>query len=225
MELFLDTANLQDISHAQEFYPILGVTTNPTIIAKEKRDDYYNLLADIRNIIGNDKVLHVQMVADKAEVMYDEFCRLEEKIQGELAAKIPLTEQGLKTMVMLKKQNKRITATAVITPIQALMAAESGAEYVAPYINRMQNIGINAIEALSSMVDILNNTSTGTKILAASFKNTQQVIEVANTGCHSATINPETLFQSIKHPLTDSGLSGFDRDWQDVYGNKNLLNL
>lgn len=225
MELFLDTANIEDIERAVEFYPILGVTTNPSIIAKENKKDYFGLLKDIRNVIGKTKLLHVQMVAVQAEKMCDEFYHLEDKIGGALAAKIPLTEQGLKAMAMLKAKQKCVTATAVITPMQALMAAHAGAEYVAPYINRMQNIGIDAIEALSSMVYILDNNLSSAKILAASFKNVGQLNDVANRGCHSATVNPETFFQSILHPLTDSGLKGFSKDWQNLYGQKTLLDL
>lgn len=225
MELFLDTANLKDIKRAQEFYPILGITTNPSIIAKENNVDFYNIVKNIRDVIGNSSLLHVQMVGKTAEIMVDEFACLEDKIGGELVAKIPLTEQGLKAMRLLAAKGKRITATAVITPMQALMAAQAGAEYIAPYLNRMQNIGIDAIEAIALMVQILDNSSTGAKILAASFKNVGQMNDVARVGCHSATVNPETFFQSIQHPLTDSGLAGFEKDWQSIYHNKTLLDL
>ena len=225
MELFLDTANLTDIKRAYDFYPLCGVTTNPTIIAREKTD-FTAHLGKILEIIGDSSVLHVQLIGTSASVMVDEFAALERRFPGcTLSAKIVMSEEGLKTIQTLSKSGKLTTATAVTTPMQALLAASAGASYIAPYVNRMQNISIDAVSVLESMVTAIENTDTESKLLAASFKNVQQVCDVAMVGAHSATINSEIFFQLIKHPLTDSGIEGFQRDWKAVYGDATLLDL
>ena len=139
MIYILDTADLAAIKHCNEFYPLSGVTTNPSIIAREGRD-FWQLVSDIRNIIGPNKMLHVQTTAEKAEDIVAEAKLLSERLGGEFYIKIPIGEEGLKATMTLKKLGIGVTMTAIFTPAQALMAAMAGAAFVAPYVNRLDNI-------------------------------------------------------------------------------------
>lgn len=217
MIYMLDTANLEDIKKAHDLYPLSGVTTNPTIISKEKRD-FIGLLKDIRNIIGEDTMLHAQVLGTTAEEMIEEAKYLKEKIGGNLYIKIPVTQQGIKAIKILKKQGFKITATAIFTAQQALMAGVSGADFVAPYVNRIDNISGNGIEVVKNIIDQIKLYNLDTKVLAASFKNVQQVHEVSKIGAHSITVNPEIMDKMLEHPLTDWSVNEFIKDWEKVYG-------
>lgn len=217
MQYLLDTADLESIKRAYDILPMSGVTTNPTIISKEKKD-FLQILKDIRNIIGDDSMLHAQVLGTKAEQMVEEADYLNECIGGNLYVKIPVTPEGIKAMKILKSKNMKITATAVITPQQALIAAIAGAEYVAPYVNRIDNISGNGVRVVSEIVELFKIHSIDAKVLAASFKNVQQVHSIALCGSQSATINPEIMEKLLDHPLTDWSVNQFISDWESVYG-------
>ncbi|GAA0180224.1 fructose-6-phosphate aldolase [Clostridium sediminicola] len=217
MQYLLDTADLESIKRAYDIFPMSGVTTNPTIISKEKKE-FLQILKDIRNIIGEDSMLHAQVLGTKAEQMVEEAEYLNECIGGNLYVKIPVIPEGIKAMKILKSKNMKITATAVITPQQALIAAIAGAEYVAPYINRIDNISGNGVKVVSEIVELFKIHSIDAKVLAASFKNVQQVHSIALCGSQSATINPEIMEKLLDHPLTDWSVNQFISDWESVYG-------
>ncbi len=224
MIYILDTADLQAIKHANEFYPIEGVTTNPSIIAKEKCDFKQRLL-DIRNIIGKDKMLCVQTTSKVAEDIVKEAKALKALVGGEFYIKVPIGEAGLKATMMLKKENIGVLMTAIFTPAQALLAAKAGAKLVAPYVNRLQMINGNGIGTVADMVEILDHYNLDCKVLAASFKNVEQLSQVALAGCHYATVSLDVLSASAKHPMTDLAVEGFDKDWKSVYGEKKVKDL
>ena len=224
MIYILDTADLRAIRHCNEFYPLGGVTTNPSIIAKEKRD-FWPLLTEIRSIIGPDKMLHVQTVATKAEDMVAEAKLLKERLGGEFYVKIPIGEEGLKATMMLKKLGIGVTMTAIFTPAQALMAAMAGASFVAPYVNRLDNILGDGCEVVAEIVNQLENYGSDCKVLAASFKNAEQVHKCASYGCHSVTVTDDIMKLLISHPMTDAAIAGFERDWKGVYGDKTIKNF
>ena len=138
MIFMLDTANIAAIKKAVDLYPIEGVTTNPSIIAKEKRP-LKEILLDIREIIGDERMLHAQVMGKDAETMLKE-ARALRSIDPEIIIKVPVTPQGIKAMKLIHEEGYRITATAILTPQQALMAAKAGAEFLAPYVNRLDNI-------------------------------------------------------------------------------------
>ncbi|WP_461204770.1 fructose-6-phosphate aldolase [Clostridium sp. DL1XJH146] len=217
MQYLLDTADLEKIKRAYEIFPMSGVTTNPTIVSKGEKG-FLKMLRNIRKIIGNDSMLHVQVLGSNAEQMVKEAEYLNDCIGGNLYVKIPVTAEGVKAIKILKKKNIKITATAVITPQQALIAALAGAEYVAPYVNRIDNISGDGINVVSEIVQLFENYSLDSKVLAASFKNVQQVHSIALCGSHSATINPEIMDKLIEHPLTDWSIDQFISDWEKVYG-------
>ncbi|GAL19083.1 transaldolase [Vibrio maritimus] len=180
MIYMLDTANLDAIKKAVDLYPIVGVTTNPTIIAKENRP-LRDIILDIREIIGPDRMLHAQVVSDNADVMLEEAKALR-KLDSEIIVKVPVTPQGIKAMKLISAEGIRITATAILTPQQALMAAMAGAEFLAPYVNRLDNICGDGTQVAAEMAHLIDVYQLDAKVLAASFKNVQQVHEVAKAG-------------------------------------------
>lgn len=217
MLYLLDTANLEQIKKAFDFYPMSGVTTNPTIISKENRS-FLEILKDIRKIIGNDKMLHVQAVSTKAEEIVKEAEYLNKTIGGNLYVKVPVIPEGIKAMKILKEKGIKITATAIFTAEQALMAAIAGAEFVAPYVNRIDNISGNGVNVVNEIIQLFDIHNINAKVLAASFKNVQQVHEVALCGAQSSTINAEIMDKLLEHPLTDWSVDQFIKDWESVYG-------
>jgi fructose-6-phosphate aldolase 2 len=217
MEYLLDTADLDSIKRAYDIFPMSGVTTNPTIISKEKKD-FIKILKDIRNVIGEDSMLHVQVLGTTAEQMVKEAEYLNECIGGNLYIKVPVLKEGIKAMKILKEKNIKITATAILTPQQALIAALAGAEYVAPYVNRIDNISGDGVGVVADIVGLFENYSIDAKVLAASFKNVNQVHSIALCGSQSATVNLEVMEKLIEHPLTDWSVDQFISDWESVYG-------
>ena len=223
MLILLDTANIDSIKHINDIYPLDGVTTNPTIISKEKKD-FICILKEIRDIIGKEKMLHVQVVASKAEEMIEEAIYLNEKIGGNLYVKIPVTEQGIEAMKKLSKKGYKITATAIFTAQQALMAAKAGAEFVAPYVNRIDNLMADGIKVVSDIVSIFEIYNINSKVLAASFKNTEQIHNACLKGAHSVTVNEDLIKQLIYHPSTDLSVDNFIKDWEMQYGKNTKTN-
>lgn len=218
MIYMLDTANIPDIARCIDLYPIAGVTTNPSIIAKEHKP-LPEILKGIKAVIGDDIMLHAQVMGKDATTMVAEAYRLQELVGSNFVVKIPATAQGIKAMKTIARNNDlRITATAILSPQQALMAAVSGAEFLAPYVNRLDNICGDGVRVVSDIVTLLKTHHLKSKLLAASFKNVQQVHDVAMAGAQSVTISPDVFEQLIVHPLTDSGVAGFVRDWEGVYG-------
>lgn len=224
MTFILDTADLDEIKYCNEFYPIEGVTTNPTIIARAK-SDFWNLVTEIRRIIGKEKMLHIQTRAVTAEGIVEEAKLLQERLGENFYIKIPVGEEGLKATMKLKKMGIKVTVTAVFTPAQALLAAKAGADFVAPYVNRIDNISGDGAKVVADIVKEFTLHNIETKVLAASFKNAEQVQRCALCGCHSVTVTAETLKYLISHPMTDSALVKFDRDWKAVYGEKTILDF
>ena len=221
MLYILDTADLEDIRHCNEYYPLAGVTTNPSIIAKEKTE-FWALIKHIREIIGAEKMLHVQATEERAEDIVEEAKLLREKVGGDFYLKIPICEEGLKATMMLKKLGIKVTMTAIITPAQALMAARAGADFVAPYVNRLDNILSDGTRVVTEIVEEFKLHGITAQVLAASFKNAEQVHKCALAGCHSATVTAEIMKTLISHPMTDAAIKGFQDDWHAVYGDKKI---
>ncbi len=224
MEYILDTANIEDIKHCNEFYPLSGVTTNPSIIAKENRN-FWDIVKDIRNIIGSDKLFFAQTVQTTAEKIVEEAKLMNEKSGGDFCVKIPITEEGLKATMELKKLGIKVLVTAIFTPAQALIAAKAGANYVAPYVNRLDNIIGDGTEVVAQIVEEFAIHNLPCKVLAASFKNAEQVHRCAMAGCQCVTVNADILKSVISHPMTDSAIAGFDKDWKGIYGDKTILDF
>lgn len=223
MEIILDTANAEQIRKYHEIYCIKGVTTNPTILSRENKE-FFPLLHEIKNIIGN-KQLHVQVTADDWEEMLKEADAVLEAIGRDVYIKVPTNEQGIRTMKELKEKGMNITATAIYTPQQALLAASVGADYAAPYFNRMNNLNIDSKKAIGEMASLYSQSRVGTKILAASFKNTQQIMDSFLAGAHAVTVPVELLTAMVSSPMIAGAIEGFKKDWINVYGNKKIYEL
>jgi fructose-6-phosphate aldolase 2 len=217
MLYLLDTADVAAIRRLVEFYPIAGVTTNPTLVARAKRP-FLELIEDIRAAIGPQAMLHVQVTATDAETMVKEAQRLGQIVGAGFHAKVPLTAEGLKAIRLMAGEGIPVTATAVITPQQAVLAARAGAAFVAPYVNRIEMIGGDGVGVVAGIAQLFARFSLSTRLLTASFKTVRQVEAVALAGAHSATVAPELLEQIILHPLTDAGIAGFAADWAEAYG-------
>ncbi|MBQ6894230.1 MAG: fructose-6-phosphate aldolase [Clostridia bacterium] len=226
MIYILDTADLEDIKHCNEYYPLAGVTTNPSIISKEKAD-FWTLLKEIRGIIGYDKMLHVQTVQKKADKIVEEAKLLKKELGGNFYIKIPISEEGLKATMEIKRQKLDIgvTITAIFTPAQALIAAKAGADFVAPYVNRLDNILGDGINVVEEIVLQLGKYNMDCQVIAASFKNVEQVHKCATAGCHSATVTRDVLANIVSHPMTDISIEGFEKDWASVYGDRTIMDL
>lgn len=224
MEFIIDTADLKAIRRIVEFFPVTGVTTNPTIISKEKTD-FKQLVLALREAVGPDKQVHVQTTCEKAEEIVREAEELQALVGGEFYIKIPVGPEGLKATMMLKKKGIGVTMTAIFTAEQALMGALAGATYVAPYVNRLDNVCADGVGVVSDIVQLFDVHGLDCKVLAASFKNVQQVHNVALCGGHAVTINPELYDQIVYHPLTDKAIADFTSDWKGVYGDQGILDL
>jgi fructose-6-phosphate aldolase 2 len=223
MLYLIDSANLDAIRTCCEFYPVAGVTTNPTIVSREK-SDFRELLLALRQIIGPERMLHVQTTATEAEEILREG-EMIRSLMGDFYLKIPITREGLKATTMCKKHGIGVTMTAIFTQPQALVAARAGADFVAPYINRLDNIVSDGVHVVEEIVDIYRAYSLPTQVLAASFKNAEQVHKVSLTGAHAVTINPDLFDTLLYHPLTFYAIDDFQKDWENVYGDKKVSDL
>ncbi|MBQ8321975.1 MAG: fructose-6-phosphate aldolase [Clostridia bacterium] len=224
MRILLDTANLDDIRYFNTYYPIEGVTTNPTILSKEGGDPIVQLKA-IRQIIGEDKELHVQVTETEFEKIIEEARLLVDCLGINTFVKIPVTDVGLRVTKYLSDRNIGVTVTAVLTAAQAMLASNAGASYVAPYISRSENLCADGVGTVSDIAKIFNVSGTDTQILAASFKTAKEVLDVAVEGCHSATIGSGIMKMLLSHTTTDTSILGFERDWKEAFGDTTLLKL
>lgn len=224
MRILLDTANLEDIKYFNTHYPIVGVTTNPTILANEG-GDVLKLLREIRAIIGPKKELHVQVMETEYEKIVEEAFAIVEYLGENTCVKIPCTDIGLRATSYLKEKGVRVTVTAVLTAAQAMLAANAGAAYVAPYVSRSENLCADGVGMVADIVAIFDACASETEILAASFKTAKEVLDVAAVGCHTATIGSPVMRALLSHTTTDSSILGFERDWKRAFGENTLLSL
>ena len=224
MKILLDTANLESIRYYNTYYPIVGVTTNPTILSKEGGDVIAHL-KEIRSIIGPDKELHVQVT----ETDFDRICIEAEAIVELLGentfVKIPATDVGLRATKALSEKGYGITVTAILTAAQAMLASNAGASYVAPYASRLENLCADGIGTVADIVKIFNACGAKTEILAASFKTAKEVLDVAVVGCHAATVGSTVMKLLLSHTTTDTSIAGFERDWKNTFGDTTILKL
>lgn len=224
MRIILDTANLEDIRYFNEYFPIEGVTTNPTILSKEG-GDVLKLLKDIRAIIGEDKEMHVQVTETEYDKILEEAKAIVAYLGKNTFVKIPATDVGLKATKALSDEGYGITVTAVLTAAQAMLASNSGAAYVAPYVSRLENICADGIGTVAEIAEIFAISGTDTQILAASFKTAKEVLDCAVVGCHTATIGSDVMHKLLAHTTTDTSIDGFASDWKKAFGETTLLKL
>lgn len=214
MKLLIDDANIENIKYLYEYFPVSGVTTNPSILFKNKKDPIETLI-EIREFIGDDQ-LHIQVLSDNASDIVKEAKLLKEKFGTNTFIKIPTNKEGLKAMRLLKNEKTKITATAIYSPTQAFLASLAGADYVAPYVNRIDNLGYDGIETTMRIQNILDETNPDTKVLAASFKNTSQVLKLAEYGISIATCSYEVFGKFIEDNNVNKAVEDFVNDFKAI---------
>lgn len=217
MKLLIDDADIAKIKHIYEFYPVDGVTTNPSILAKSGRKPY-EVLKEIRDFIGDKAELHAQVISRTAEGMIEEAHAMVKVLGKNTFIKVPSVPEGFKAMRALKAEGFNITATAIYTPMQAYLAAKSGADYAAPYVNRIDNLGANGIESVKMIQDIFDNNGFKTQILAASFKNSNQVQELCAYGVGASTVAPDVIEGLVKNACVTGAVEDFIRDFEGLCG-------
>ena len=217
MKLIIDDAHIDQIKKIYEFYPIDGVTTNPSILAKSGRNPY-EVLKEIRAFIGSEAELHVQAVAKTAEGMVEDAHRIIIELGKNTYVKIPSVPEGFKAMKILTAEGITVTATAIYTPLQGFLAGKCGASYVAPYVNRIDNMGYNGIQVAKQIHDILKKNDLKTEVLAASFKNSQQVLELCEYGIGASTVAPDVIEGLVKNQAITAAIDDFVKDFEGITG-------
>ena len=215
MKLIIDDANIEEIKRIYEYYPIDGVTTNPSILAKCGRPPF-EVLKEIREFIGKDAELHVQAISKTAEGMIEEAHRRVKELGENTFIKIPSIPEGFKAMQLLYKEGIRTTATVIYTPLQAYLAGKAGASYAAPYINRIDDMGYDGVLVAKAIHDIFKNNNMKTEVLAASFKNSQQVLEVCKYGIGASTAAPYVIDDFVKNQAIDAAIDNFIEDFEKI---------
>ena len=214
MKLIIDDANIANIRELYEYYPVEGVTTNPSILAKCGGQPF-EVLKEIRDFIQEDE-LHVQTVATHAAGIVEDAQRIVRELGHETFVKIPAVPEGFKAMKKLNALGVRVTATAVYTPMQAYLAGKCGAAYVAPYVNRIDNMGFNGVEVAKTIHDIFVKNGMTTQVMGASFKNSQQVLELCRYGVGAVTLMPDIMKGLTKNPAIDAAVAAFTADFEKL---------
>lgn len=218
MEILFDTANLASIEEMTPIYPVAGVTTNPSIIKAEGRIDFYEHFRQIRRVIGRDRTLHVQVLAQDADGILAEAYRILEQIDDRVYVKIPTTEPGIMAMRKLHNEGIRVTATAIYSKMQGILAVAAGANYIAPYFNRMESLDIDTVSTIKSLSRFIDKHGANCKVMAASFKNVAQVSAAFEAGAQAVTVPPGLLRAALNTADVSAAVKMFAQDWMDVFG-------
>lgn len=214
MKFFLDTANVDEIRQYQDLGIVDGVTTNPTLIAREKdRGDFREVLQEICSIV--DGPVNGEVVGETHEQMLEEGMKLA-RIHENIVVKIPMTSEGMKTVHALHKEGIPTNVTLIFSANQALIAAKAGASYVSPFVGRLDDISHFGIELIRDICTIYSNYGFETEVLAASLRSPTHVVDCATAGAHICTMPFKVLEQMFKHPLTDKGIAQFLKDWEST---------
>ena len=216
MKFFVDTANVDEIRKANDMGIICGVTTNPSLIAKEGRD-FYQVIAEIASIVDGPISGEVKANTTAAEGMIKEGREIA-AIHPNMVVKIPMTVEGLKAVKVLHAEGIKTNVTLIFSAAQALLAARAGATYVSPFLGRLDDISMPGIDLINEITEIFMMHDIQTEIIAASIRNPIHVIDCAKAGADIATVPYKVLEQMTKHPLTDQGIAKFQADYKAVFG-------
>ncbi|AGX41772.1 fructose-6-phosphate aldolase [Clostridium saccharobutylicum] len=214
MKFFLDTANVEYIREANEMGVICGVTTNPSLVAKEGRD-FNEVIKEITEIV--DGPISGEVISEDAAGMIKEGREIS-AIHRNMIVKIPMTAEGLKAVKVLSKEGIKTNVTLIFSATQALLAANAGAAYVSPFLGRIDDISMDGMELVRTIAEIFAVHGIETEIIAASVRNPIHVIQAAQAGADIATVPYNLVMQMLKHPLTDQGLEKFKADWAAAFG-------
>ena len=216
IKFFIDTANVDEIRKANDMGVICGVTTNPSLIAKEGRD-FKKTIEEITTIVDGPISGEVKATTEKAEDMIEE-AREIAKIHKNMVVKIPMTAEGLKAVKVLSKEGIKTNVTLIFSANQAILAARAGATYVSPFIGRLDDISMDGLELIRTISDIFATHAIETEIISASVRHPIHVTECALAGADIATVPYSVILQMTKHPLTDQGIEKFKKDYEAVFG-------
>ncbi|PAD22540.1 fructose-6-phosphate aldolase [Terribacillus saccharophilus] len=209
MKFFVDTVNLEEIKLANALGVLSGVTTNPTLVAKEGVS-FHNRLREIAEEVSGS--VSAEVVSDQADEMVEEGKELA-KIASNITVKVPMTLEGLKAVKVLSELNIKTNVTLIFNINQALLAARAGATYVSPFIGRLDDIGHSGMDLIGKIAEIFDRHKIQTKIIAASIRHPLHITEAAQQGAHIATVPFDVLRKLVEHPLTDAGIQRFLADW------------
>ncbi|ANK58897.1 fructose-bisphosphate aldolase [Loigolactobacillus backii] len=223
MEFLLDTIHLADIKKYSAILPISGVTSNPSIVKKEGKVDFFKHMRQVRSIIGPKATLHIQVVGQSTAEMIEDAHTILREVDDQVYIKVPTNEAGLAAIKQLKSEGVHITATAIYTKFQGYLAIAAGADYLAPYYNRMVNMNINADEVISELALAIQRDHAATKILAASFHTVQQVNSAFEMGAQAATMGTDILETALTAPAIGQAVTDFTNDWESVYGKETTI--
>ncbi len=214
MKIFVDTANVDEIRKVNDMGVICGVTTNPSLIAKEGRD-FLEVVKEITEIV--DGPISAEVISLEADKMVEEALAIVDKIKSDnIVIKIPMCEEGLKAVKRLSAKGIRTNVTLIFSAAQALLAAKAGASFVSPFVGRLDDIGATGVELIAQIAEIFEVQGIETEIISASVRNPVHAIESARAGADIATIPYKVIMQMVKHPLTDAGIEKFLKDWEAV---------
>lgn len=216
MKFFIDTANVDDIRRANDMGVICGVTTNPSLIAKEGRD-FSEVIKEITTIVDGPVSGEVKATTVDAEGMIREGREIA-AIHPNMVVKIPMTTEGLKAVKVLAAEGIKTNVTLIFSANQALLAAKAGATYVSPFLGRLDDISMTGTDLIEDIVQIFDNYGLETEIIAASIRHPVHVTDCALAGAHIATVPYKVIEQMVKHPLTDAGIEKFQEDYRAVFG-------
>ncbi|MEK4228329.1 fructose-6-phosphate aldolase [Solibacillus sp. FSL H8-0538] len=215
MKFFIDTANFEEIQEAYSWGILSGVTTNPSLVAKEQNVSFHDRLRQIAELV--DGSVSGEVISLDAEGMIKEGIELA-AIHPNITVKLPMTPEGLKACKFFSEKGIKTNVTLIFSANQALMAARAGASYVSPFLGRLDDIGQNGVELISTIADIFTIHDIKTEIIAASIRHPQHITEAALAGAHISTTPFKVLKQLFHHPLTDKGIEGFLADWSKREG-------
>ena len=218
MRFFLDTANVEYIKEANDMGVICGVTTNPSLVAKEGRD-FNEVIKEITEIV--DGPISGEVVSEDAAGMIKEGRKIA-AIHKNMIVKIPMTAEGLKATKVLASEGIKTNVTLIFSATQGLLAANAGATYVSPFLGRIDDISMDGMELVRTIAEIFDIHGIQTEIIAASVRNPIHVIQAAQAGADIATVPYNLVMQMVKHPLTDQGLERFKADWAAAFGEKDI---
>lgn len=213
MKIFLDTANVSEIKEAASLGVIDGVTTNPTLMAKEKGSTLPEIVKEIVSII--DGPVSVEVVSTKADDMVEEAKKLHSMAPSNIVIKVPICEEGLKAIKRLSKEGIKTNCTLVFSVNQGILAIKAGATYVSPFVGRIDDIGWEGMDLVRDLVIFIENYGFSTQVIASSIRHPLHVTQAAILGAHVATIPFSVLQKMVKHPLTDAGIEKFLKDWEE----------
>lgn len=220
MELIIDSSNIEQIKELNDLLTITGVTTNPTILTKSGREAM-DVVKDLCEVLSEDQLLFIQTVQTSFEGIMEEAKKISSIRNKNMYVKIPVTHEGLRAIKECKKLGIHTLATAIYTADQAFLVAMNGAEYLAPYTNRMCNYG-DGVQDVKDLIEMLRVNHMPAKVIAASFKNTYQVHELIKAGIQAVTVPCDVLYQMIDHPGTKIAVGEFSVNWQRAY-NRNTF--